>query len=192
MIDSPLATAADALLAKVSPPALVNHCKRTYVFGTHLLRQAGRVYDAEAFYVAAMLHDLGLTDAYEDGVTPFERRGADAAAAELLALGADPEFIELVRDAIALHLEMNAAKDPRPEVAGVSLGAAVDVLGLRIDRLPVAFLAETLETYPRLGFKDLLIPAIERQARLKPGSLVAQQLREYDFAQLVAAAPFAD
>jgi hypothetical protein len=192
MMDSPLATAADALVAKVSPPALVNHCKRTYAFGTQLLRQAGRAYDAEALYVAAMLHDLGLTEAYEDGVTPFERRGADTAAAELSALGADPEFTALVRDAIALHLEMNAAQDPRPEVAGVSLGAAVDVLGLRIDRLPAAFVAETLETYPRLGFKDLLIPAIERQARLKPESLVARHLQDYDFAQLVAAAPFAD
>jgi len=191
-MDSPLATAADALLAKVSPPALVNHCKRTYAFGTALLNQAGRGFDAEALYVAAMLHDLGLTDAYEDGVTPFEVRGADIAAAQLLDMGADPDFIALVHDAIALHLEMNAPKDPRPEVADVSLGAAVDVLGLRIDKLPASFVAQTLETFPRLGFKDLLIPAIERQARLKPDSLVARHLDEFAFAQLVAAAPFAD
>lgn len=191
-IDSALATAADALLAKVSPPALVNHCKRTYVFGTRLLEQAGKAYDAEALYVAAMLHDLGLTDAYEDGVTPFEKRGAEVAKAEMLAAGADPAFAALVHDAVALHLEVHAAKDPRPEVAGVSLGAAVDVLGLRLDRLPPSFVAETLETYPRLGFKALLIPVLRKQAHLKPTSLVAQHLREFDFAGLVGAAPFAD
>jgi HD domain len=191
-MDSPLSVAADALLAKVSPPALVNHCRRTHVFGAELLRRAGRTYDAEAFHVAAMLHDLGLTEFYEDGVTPFERRGADVASAELLAQGADPAFVWLVHDAIALHLDVAAAKDPRPEVAGVTLGAAVDVLGLRLDELPAAFVAETLENYPRLGFKELIIRATREQARLKPTSLVAQYLERFAFNDLIAATPFED
>jgi hypothetical protein len=191
-MDSPLATAADALLEKASPPALVNHCRRTYAFGSALLRQAGHSFDAEVLYVASMLHDLGLTDVYEDGVTPFEKRGADVAAEHLRSVGAAPAFVSLVHDAIALHLELHAAKDPRPEVAGVSLGAAVDVLGLRIDDLPRDFVASTLETYPRHGFKAMLIPAIARQAHLKPDSLVAQHLARFSFNELVAAAPFED
>jgi hypothetical protein len=52
--------------------------------------------------------------------------------------------------------------------------------------------APTLETYPRLGFKALLVPLIENQARLKPTSLVARHLTEFAFNDLVAAAPFAD
>jgi HD superfamily phosphodiesterase len=168
-MDSPLATAADALLAKVSPPALANHCKRTFVFGTELLRQAGRAYDAEAFYVAAMLHDLGLTDFYEDGVTPFEKRGAEVATTELLARGADPAFTELVHDAIALHLDVVAAKGSTARGGRRHPWARRSTsLGLRLDDLSPAFVAETPETQPRLGFAELIIAATREQARRSP------------------------
>ncbi len=189
--DTALARAADALLATASPVLLVNHCKRTFVFGAALLKDRGLIrYDVEALYVASMLHDLGLTPSYEDGVTPFERQGAQAAADALRALDARPELVSLVHDAIALHLEVATAKDPRPEVAGVSIGAAVDVLGLRIDRIPPAVLADALERFPRGDLKPFLIESLRREAGLKPHSRTAEYVNESKFAELVAAAPF--
>jgi HD domain-containing protein len=185
-----LAAAAEALAVRVSPPALVAHCRRTYAFGAALLEQQGRTFDADLLYIAAMLHDLGLTDEFEDGVTPFEQISADAARRALLAEGATPQTAELVHDAIARHLSPDAADDPRPEVAGVSLGAAVDVLGLRASDLPPMVVAEILETYPRLDFKTMLTDAIVRQVRLKPQSRIARYVEQYDFTALVAAAPF--
>jgi hypothetical protein len=188
--DTKLAVAAEALVVHVSPPALVGHCRRTFAFGAALLQQQGRVYDAELLYIAAMLHDLGLTDEYEDGVTPFEQIGADAARRALLSEGAAPDKADLVHAAIALHLEAATADDPRPEVAGVSLGAAVDVLGLRLSDLPESLVAEILEEYPRLDFKTMLAEAIDRQVRLKPQSRLARHVERYNFSALVAAAPF--
>jgi hypothetical protein len=137
-----------------------------------------------------MLHDLGLTDEFEDGVTPFERRGAEVARRTLLAEGVPMETAALVHDAIALHLSATAADDPRPEVAGVTLGAAVDVLGLRLSDLPADFVARVVEEHPRLDFKTMLIDAIARQVRLKPQSRIARHVERYDFTALVAAAPF--
>lgn len=188
--DTRLAAAAEAMVVRVSPPALVGHCRRTHAFGAALLHQQGRAFDAELLYVASMLHDLGLTDEFEDGVTPFERRGAEVARRTLLAEGVPMESAALVHDAIALHLEATAADDPRPEVAGVTLGAAVDVLGLRLSDLPAGFVARVVEEHPRLEFKTMLIDAIARQVRLKPQSRIARHVERYDFTALVAAAPF--
>jgi hypothetical protein len=189
-MDTKLAAAAEALVVRVSPPALVGHCRRTYAFGAAQREKQGRAFDAELLYIAAMLHDLGFTDEYEDGVTPFEQIGADAARRALLSEGAAPRTADLVHEAIVLHMEATAADDPRPEVAGVSIGAGVDVLGLRLSDLPGKLVAEILEAYPRLDFKTMLAELIERQVRLKPDSRLARQVERYNFTALVAAAPF--
>lgn len=190
--DTALAMAADALLVSSSPLPLVNHCRRTYVFGAGLLERAGRGFDAEVLYVASLLHDLGLTETFEDGVTPFEARGAAVATEALRSNGAPPELTALVNDAIALHLKASAAEDPRPEIAGVSMGAAVDVLGMRLDDLPESLVAQALEEFPRLDFKTFLNDVIARQVQLKPDSRIAGYVERFNFAQLVTAAPFSE
>ena len=190
--DTALAKAANDFVLGCSPLPLVNHCRRTYLFGATLLTQAHKGFDAEVLYIASMLHDLGLTQAWEDGVTPFEKRGAQVAAAQLAQWGAAPEMIQLAQEAIALHLKASAAEDPRPEVVGVSIGAGVDVLGLRLDELPKHLVEQALEEYPRLGFKRLLIEVIDRQTDLKPDSRIATYVKQYHFKDLVAATPFED
>jgi hypothetical protein len=190
--DTPLALQANAFVFACSPLPLVNHCRRTYEFGATLLTRAGKSFDAEVLYIASMLHDLGLTQTWEDGVTPFEKRGAEVAATQLAQWGAAPEVTDLVKEAIALHLKASAAEDPRPEVVGVSIGAGVDVLGLRLDELPKYFVDQVLEQHPRLGFKQLLIEAIDRQAGLKPDSRIATYAKQFGFKELVTATPFED
>jgi hypothetical protein len=190
--DTALAKAASTFVHSCSPLALANHCHRTYQFGGALLRQAGKSFDAEILYLASLLHDLGLTEQWEDGVTPFEKRGAQVASDQLNRWGAQSELTERVTEAIALHLKASSAQDERPEVAGVSLGAAVDVLGMRLDELPDHLVGEILESHPRLGFKQAILDAIDRQTSLKPDSRIAAYVTQYQFKELVTAAPFAD
>jgi hypothetical protein len=185
-----LADVAERMLAESSPRTLVNHCWRTYAFGAALLSQQGRDYDDEALFVASALHDLGFTDLWDDGITPFETRGAQVAHEALLEQGARPELAGLVRDAIALHLEISTPGDPRPEVAGVALGAAVDVLGMRLSDLSPAMVDEVLEAHPRLGFTTYVIDVLRSQAERKPTSRIAHHMVDLSFADLVAAAPF--
>ncbi|WP_035844844.1 HD domain-containing protein [Kitasatospora azatica] len=190
--DSPLARAADQLLRTACPPTLVGHSHRTYRFGAALLDGQRRAFDAEALFIGAALHDLALVEPYDDPDTPFELHGSRLAEQELLAGGARPELVELVRDAIALHLDIATADDPRPEVAAVHLGAAVDVVGLRLDQLPPALVAEVLELHPRQGFSAYVSEVLTGQAKAKPGSKIAALIQRADFLRLVAAAPFHD
>ncbi|MCP9960177.1 HD domain-containing protein [Streptomyces sudanensis] len=190
--DSPLARAADRMLHAASPPTLVAHCHRTYRFGSALLERQRRQFDAEALFIASALHDLALTETYDDPLTPFEVHGASLAEQELRARGARPDLVELVRDAITLHIEVTTAGDPRPEVAAVHLGAAADVMGVRLDKLPPALVAEVLEAHPRQGFTVFVTEAVRRQTAAKPDSRIAQLVRHDGFLELVAAAPFED
>ena len=188
--DTPLADVAERMLAESSPSTLVNHCWRTYEFGAALLSKHGREYDDEALFVASALHDLGFTDLWDDDTTPFEIRGSQVAHEALLDQGARPELASLVRDAIALHLEIATPDDPRPEVAGVALGAAVDVLGMRLGDLSPRLVDEVLERHPRQGFTAYVLDVLRSQAERKPTSRIAHHMVDFSFADLVAAAPF--
>lgn len=187
--DSPLAAAAADLLRATSPPALVNHCLRTYQFGCAIGARDGLEPDPEVLYVASMLHDLGLTERFA-GPEPFEAQGAQAAYAFLVPLGYPPERAEYVGEAIAFHLAVTSAQDPRPEVALLSLGSAADLLGLRLDLLPADLLAAVLAAHPRHDFKRVITALMRAESAGKPDSLAATYVREFDFLDLIAAAPF--
>ncbi|SDE98081.1 hypothetical protein SAMN05660662_0516 [Blastococcus aurantiacus] len=188
--DTPLADAADHLLRTCAPRVLVAHCRRTHAFATALLGRAHRSFDPELLFVASALHDLGLCAPGEDGVTPFQLRGADLAHDAVLRAGGAPDAADLVREAVALHLELGTADDPRPEVAGVHLGAAADVLGLHLDELPGGLVGDVLERWPREGFPAYLEAAMRQEATTKPDSRVAVLQRELGFIDLIAATAF--
>ena len=187
---TPLASAAAELLSATSPDVLVQHCRRTYVFGAALLDRAGRSFDTECLFVGSCLHDLGLLPVNDDGKTPFQLRGAVLARDVVERHGGTHSQASLVHDAVALHLELSTGDHPVPEVAGVSLGAAVDVLGLRLDLLPVELVDEALSAHPRGAMKAWLVAAMREEALRKPDSTVAGYVRDLDFLALVEAAPF--
>src|SRR5260370_39697623 len=59
-------------------PFLFNHVMRSWLFGIVLAESAAIAPDAEILAVAAILHDLGLTERY-NGENRFEVDGANAA-----------------------------------------------------------------------------------------------------------------
>ena len=65
---SPLARSAESLCREVSGQWLLDHCYRTFAFA--LLLGAGRANDPEKLFAMAMLHDIGLTDAFRQGSNP--------------------------------------------------------------------------------------------------------------------------
>jgi hypothetical protein len=188
--DTELAAAATFALRASSPPFLVNHCFRTYAFGRALAVRDRAGVDAEMLWLGAALHDLGLTPA-GSGDVPFEERGAAAARPLLIAAGLAEDRADLVAEAIRRHIEPDAAHDPRPEVALVSIGAAVDVLGLRHDRVPADVLRRVVDEYPRLGFKAAITVLLREEVDRYPHGGMAR------FAALggaagIEAAPFAE
>jgi HD domain len=149
--DSALAQKAVDLAYRVSPPVVWTHVVRTFVFGALVGQAQNLRYDEELFFLAAVLHDLGLTAEFR-GAERFEVVGADAADAFLKDHGLNSERREIIWDAIALHTSVGIASRKRPEIALVHIGAGVDVIGMGLDQLPPNLVAETIEALPRHDF----------------------------------------
>jgi hypothetical protein len=157
--DSVLAQKAVDLVFRVSPAVVWNHVLRTFVFGALVGKAQSLRYDEELVFLASVLHDLGLTAEFR-GAERFEVVGADAADAFLKDQGVNPERREIIWDAIAFHTSVGIASRKRPEIALVHIGAGVDVIGLELDRLPPAVVAETIEAFPRHDFKRTFFTAV--------------------------------
>ncbi len=189
--DSALAAAALELARESSPAFLLNHAARTWAFAAAFAARDRWVVDREALFVAAILHDLGLTGAHAEAPGSFEWAGARAARDFCLARGVAPARADLIYDAIALHAAVGIAPRRGPEAALVHLGAGCDLLGIRLGEVPPSLVARTLGAWPRLDFKRAFPPLLERQARSKPRSHIAGHLA-LGLGRRIAAAPFAE
>ena len=172
--DTATARRTEELCREVSSPALANHCFRSYAWGALLGVRDGVAWDAELLYAAAMLHDIGLTPAYDRGGC-FERDGADAGLEILTGLGWPTGRAETAADAIYLHMH-EVGPDDSGEALLLDLGTAVDVRGYRLADVPDTSRGFVLERFPRLGFKEHFIELFEDQARRKPDCVVAEFL----------------
>jgi hypothetical protein len=119
-------------------PFLFNHVMRSRLFGVLLSETADVAPDAELLAVAAILHDLGLTDRYT-AENRFEVDGASAARAFLKDRGISAQQMQVVWDAIALHTTPTLALHKEPEVVMTHSGIAVDVLGAMVEDLHTAY-----------------------------------------------------
>jgi hypothetical protein len=166
--DSALAVAAAELAYRASPPNLYNHVIRTYLFAGLLFGKLGKAYDAELVFVGSALHDLGLLDEYMSPTQRFELDGADAAMKFLTERGVAEARASVVWDAIALHTNGTIAARKAPEIAMVSAGAIMDAAGLNLDQVSPDSVAQVLDAYPRLGFKDAAIQTMLHLCEKKP------------------------
>ena len=164
--DTGLAQAAADMARAASPDFLFNHSMRTYVFGALLAAHDRIAYDAEMIFIAAALHDLGLTTRYATADHTFEMDGADAAKAFLISRGVADPRAELVWNAIALHTSMLVEHQP-PAAGLVGSGAGADVFGAGIGFLTERQLQAVLAAFPRgdfnRQFRDLLVDHCRRK-----------------------------
>ena len=187
--DSAAAFAAEAYLVAVSNITMVRHCIRTYRFGRILAEKAGARPDLEVLYVGSLFHDLGLETLF-DGPEDFETLGAREAKRFLIAQGYE-HLAHPVAAAIEIHTSLESAKDPRPEVAYLAIGALCDVAGARLDQIEPRLIQEIVAEYPRNGTKDLLLALLRRQIETKPQSNIARIAARADVLTIVRNAPFA-
>lgn len=150
------------------PETLFNHVMRTFLFGALLFEQRGARYNRELAFVAALLHDLGLVEAFQTPTERFEVDGADAAQRFLEQRNVNPPSVALVWDAIALHTTMGIAARKRPEIALISFGSGLDFTGNGLEKIPADALAEVLSAFPRAGFKQAALDTIVSLCRTKP------------------------
>lgn len=191
MPDSTICRDALALATAACPPVVLSHVRRSHAFGAMLAARGGVRLDPEVFWVAAVLHDLGLGPELADADGSFEWVGAARARRFSLEHGLGTARADLVHEAVALHSAVGLAHRREPEVAMVHYGAGVDVIGIRLDEIPPAAVRAVLEECPRLEFKRCFGALIEGQAARKPGSHIAGHVG-LGFIGRMRAAPFAD
>ena len=188
--DTATVRSAEAYLAIVSNETMIRHCKRSYRFGVALADKAGAKPDLEALYIGCLFHDLGLETRFA-GPDDFETLGAREARRYLISRGEHP-LAEQVAAAIELHTSVETARDPRPEVAYLHIGAVCDVFGARLDQIEPRLIQQVVAEYPRDGTKTLLTTLLKTQIDSKPQSRIARIAARSDVLKLIQDAPFPD
>ena len=153
-----------AAYARASCPAfLFNHCMRTFLFGALKLQRRQLRYRADAAFVGAALHDLGLLPPFESPHASFETDGADAAERWLRGNGASAADTDLVWHEIQMHDGPWAlTRRAGAEAQLVALGAGIDVDGPDPDELGQREIAEVVAAFPRLAFKREFTALLDR------------------------------
>jgi HD superfamily phosphodiesterase len=166
--DSRLAREATELIRSVESDLLYNHSLRVFAFGALQGDRQGLKYDPELLYVGAMFHDIGLVEGHRSAHDRFEVDGANAARDFLLSHGVESEAVRIVWDAIALHTTPGIPQHKEPEVALVTAGVELDVLGLGYDDITPEARDAVLAAFPRVDFKERIIQAFADGIAHKP------------------------
>lgn len=166
--DSALAREATQLVREVASALVFHHSRRVFVFGALRGLGAGLEFDPELLYVGAMFHDLGLTEKYRTADQRFEIDGADEARRFLTAHGIDTAAADRVWTAIALHTTPEIPLHMAAEIALVTRGVELDVLGIGYDAITAAERAEVVAAHPRPNFKTEILAAFTDGIRHRP------------------------
>lgn len=185
---TPAAEAALSVATRFCSPALLNHCIRSYLWGAIYSTAHGIAFDDELYYVAALLHDIGLTEAFDSHRLPFEEAGGQLAWVFGVAAGWPADRAARVSEIIVLHMRDGVAAADDPESHILQVATNWEVAGRRSEEFPPDTRAEMLARYPRLGFGAEFLACFEDQARRKPGSAVAASV-DKDVAGRIAANP---
>jgi hypothetical protein len=171
---TPVAASALEVARAFSTPDLVRHCLRSWVWAAALGDALGMPYDRELLYVAAMLHDLGVTESFDAVAVPFEAAGGAAGWAFAAGAGWPTARRERVREVIERHMWTSVDPDEDPEGHLLEVATSLDVSGVAPERWDAELLARVTERLPRGGFSPAFAAAIHAQAGRKPASAAAR------------------
>ncbi|MEE9652650.1 HD domain-containing protein [Kluyvera ascorbata] len=156
--DSKLARETTEFIRDTESDLLFHHSSRVYYWGALAgLRRELKV-DHELLYVGCMFHDIGLTHEHCSCDKRFEVDGANAARAFLEGHGVAPADIDKVWTAIALHTTPGIPEFMAPEIALLTAGVEMDVLGIGYEEFNDESREAVVQQHPRLdNFKENII-----------------------------------
>lgn len=167
--DSPLAKAATEFVRDTENDLLFHHSSRVYYWGALAGQQRGLKVDKELLYVGCMFHDVGLTHEYCSCDKRFEVDGANAAKAFLQSHGVSEEEVTKVWTAIALHTTPGIPEFMAPEIALLTAGVEMDVLGMSFATFSESEREAVTAQHPRSPrFKEEIIEAFYNGIKHKP------------------------
>lgn len=158
--DSALAKATTEYIRDVESDLLYHHSRRVFLFGALSGQRKQLAYDPELLYVGAMFHDLGLVEGHRTQNERFEVDSANSAKAFMRPFGLSDDDVEQVWLAIALHTTPGVPHHLRPNVALVTAGVEMDVLGINYGAFAAEQREAVVHAHPRgEGFKECILCA---------------------------------
>ncbi|MFE9581236.1 HD domain-containing protein [Nocardia sp. NPDC006044] len=186
--DSAACRSATEVAAAYCTPALFNHSVRSYLWAAGHAKLNGIDFDAELLYVAALLHDLGLVEEFDNAGLTFEVSGGHLAWVFGAAAGWPAQRREHVAAVIVAHMADSVDVTLDPESYLLEYATAVDISGRGADAVAPEFRDSVLEHHPRLGLPAEFLACFQAQAERKPHTSPAAALRS-GMAARVAANP---
>jgi hypothetical protein len=174
-----LATRAAAEVAdRYQTTSLFEHCSRSYLWAASLGAQRGLEVDRELLYVAAMLHDLGLSPAFDNVTNCFEDAGGDLAWVFAAASGWTQRRRDHARTIIVAHMwEDPPAPAEDAESCLLNLATGFDISGRNPDLWPSDLRDAVLRMHPRHQLVTEFTRLFADQADRKPGCAAAASIR---------------
>ena len=176
--DTPVISRAIEYARHHSEPYLFNHVMRSWLFSVVLAQLNQSVHDAEVLAVTTILHDLGLTKAF-DGPLRFEVEGANAARAFARNEGFDEIRTQLIWDGVALNSTPSIGLHKETEVALCTAGIGLDWGGWGYDRLTEDEVARIVNAFPRLEMKQCFTHAVCRVVETRPATTYDNFARDF-------------
>ncbi|QKJ85221.1 HD domain protein [Paramixta manurensis] len=166
---SKMAREATELVRDTESELLFNHSSRVYYFAALAGQHRGLKTDAELLYIGCMFHDMGLTHQHCSCDKRFEVDGANAAQDFMRQYGIAQQDIDKVWTAIALHTTPGIPEFMAPEIALVTAGVEMDVLGINYHQFDEAEREQIVAAHPRTpAFKEDIIQAFYDGIKHKP------------------------
>lgn len=169
--ESKMARDATALVRDIESDLLFHHSSRVFYWGALAGQRLGIKVDAELLYVGCMFHDVGLTQQHCSCDKRFEVDGANAARDFLQHYGVAQADIDKVWTAIALHTTPGIPQFMAGEIALVTAGVEMDVLGIDYDHFSDEQREAVVQQHPRPAqFKEEIIQAFYEGIQHKPAT----------------------
>jgi hypothetical protein len=171
--DTAAAVAANQVARRYCSSALYAHSVRSYLWGVAYAEREGLDFDPELFYVAAMLHDIGLTRPFDAHQMPFEEAGGQLAWVFAAAAGWPDDRRNRVAQVIEKH--MWPSVDPSEDVDGhlLEVATGIDISGRGLNLIPLQVQTEVLAAWPRFDLAAEFTECLRAQAERKPTSRAA-------------------
>lgn len=182
--DSALVRESTEFVRDTEQTFLFDHSRRVFLFGALQGRHRGLRPDLELLYVAAMFHDLGLTERYRTSMVRFEVDGANAARDFLVSHGVDDADARKAWLSIALHTTPGIPEFLDPEIALITAGVETDNMAIGKDNLAADDISAVTAAHPRPNFKRCILQAFTDGTRHRPhtthGTINSDVLEHYE------------
>jgi hypothetical protein len=174
---TPAARLALEVSRRFSSDAMLNHCRRSYLWAAAYAGLNDIDFDAELLYVASMVHDLGLEAEFDNHTLPFEVAGGHVAWVFAAGAGWPAARRDRAAEIVVRHMWDDVDVTLDPESYLLALATSLDISGIRPSAWPEELQAEIVAEIPRLDLATEFVGCFRDQAERKPESAAGFSFR---------------